>query len=98
MKHHDPRRPIGKCKGCCLNFKASCAGGFLPEERWNGRRCKHYGDAELLEQVLSRPEPTGARRARVARKGKAAAMATEPHYNGVLDPGKLAGRAKRHGR
>jgi len=97
MKHHDLHRPIGKCKGCCLNLKASCAAGMLPKDAWARGRCRHYGDAELLEAIQQRPAPTGAELARLRRKAVAAREATKPHYNGVLDPSKMAGVARRRG-
>ena len=91
-------RPIGKCKGCCLNFKTYCKAGFSPRRQWDRGRCRHYNDAALLEEILHRPEPTGARLAKANRRRRAELAATEPHHDGVLDPGKLAGRLKRHGR
>jgi hypothetical protein len=96
MKHHAAERPIGKCKGCCLNSKTYCLGGFQPKQQWRHGRCRHYGDAKLLAEILSRPQPSGTELAYLARKAKAVRTATEPHHNGVLDPGKMAGRAKRH--
>jgi hypothetical protein len=98
MKHRVPDRPIGKCKGCCVNSKFRCLGGFQPKEMWRHGRCKHYGDAGLLEAILSKPQPTGAKLAYLERKARATLTATVPHYNGVLDPGKMAGRAKRQAR
>jgi len=98
MKHHDPLHPIGKCKGCCLNQKRSCAAGFSPKAEWNHGRCKHYGDEALLAQISERPTPSGAKAARLARKAKAVVKATEPHHDGVLDPGKLGDRTRRRGR
>ena len=97
MKHHDVYRPVGKCKGCCLNLRTYCAAGLPPKDQWDGRRCKHYGDAVLLKDIQRRPGPSGAKLARLRRKAKAEAAATEPHHDGVLDPGKMAGRSKRHG-
>ena len=96
MKHHDVRRPIGKCKGCCLNFKTVCLAELKPREVWSRGRCKHYGDRDLLQRALSRPVPSGTSLARLQRKAIALQTATVPHYNGVLDPGKMAGRSKRH--
>jgi len=96
MKSPHSPRPIGKCKGCCLNYKKFCKAGLFPKAEWNKGRCKHYNDKELLEKILIAPAPTGARAARLKRKARAASAATEPHHNGVLDPGKMAGRAKRH--
>jgi len=96
MKHHDVSRPIGKCKGCCLNQRTSCAAGLEPKAVWDRRKCRHYNDRELLVQLAAAAAaPSGAKLARQRRKVKADLMATEPHYNGVLDPGKMAGRAIR---
>jgi len=96
MKHHDARRPIGKCKGCCLNQRTVCLAGLEPKKVWDRRSCRHYNNAELLAELASGGgAPSGAELARMRRKAKADRTATEPHYNGVLDPGKMAGRAKK---
>jgi len=97
MKHHDPLRPIGKCKGCCLNLRVSCAAHLRPKSAWAKGRCKHYNDQQLLAASRDPQALTGAALARRRRKARAEQAATEPHYNGVLDPGKMAGRAKRKG-
>jgi len=91
MKHHDVRRPVGKCKGCCLNLKTVCAGELEPETQWSKGRCRYFGNLQLLEAFINRPQPTGAKLARLVRKAKARAMACEPHYNGVLHPAKFSG-------
>lgn len=98
MKHRDPLRPIGKCKGCCLNFKTHCKAGLAPKATWDHSRCKHYGDMAMLQAMAAVSPPEGAHLAKLRRKARASATAAEPHYNGVLDPGKMAGYAKRHGR
>ena len=96
MKHHDDGRPIGKCKGCCLNYKTICAAGLGPKHQWRHGRCNRYGDAKLLAEVLEKTDPVGSELARLKRKAKAAEAGTSPHHNEVLDPAKMAGRAKRH--
>jgi hypothetical protein len=95
MKHHDAFRPIGKCKGCCLNQKTRCAAGLEPKAQWSRRRCRSFDDQELLARLQYQSEPTGAKLARRRRQTAADQADTHPHYNGVLDPGKMAGRAKR---
>ena len=92
MKHHDPAHPVGKCKGCCLNLRTSCAAGFLPKMRWSRGRCSDYGDRALLEQVSNKAAPEGATLARGRRRAKATLMDTEPHYNGVFDAQKVSVR------
>ena len=98
MKHHDPARPIGKCKGCCLNFRTYCMAGLQPAAAWDGRRCKHYGDARRLEEMLHPPVLAGAALARLRRRERAVVAATAPHFNGVLSPNAMAGLARRQGR
>jgi len=95
MKHHDAYRPVGKCKGCCLNQKRRCAAGLRPKAQWDHGKCRHYDDQALLAEIERMPSPTGAKLARLRRKARAEQMATEPHWNGVLDPGKMAGRTRR---
>ena len=95
MKHHDVFRPVGKCKGCCLNLKVACAAHLEPKGQWSRGRCRNYGDTSLLEQSLNRQGLSGAKLARELRRLKTIENAAAGHYNGVLDPGKMAGRAKR---
>jgi len=92
MKHHDPARPVGKCKGCCLNLRTRCAAGFLPKRRWSRGRCGDYGDQALLAQVRNKPAPGGTSLARRRRRTKATLMGTEPHYNGLFDARKVSVR------
>ena len=86
MKHHDARRPVGKCKGCCLNFKSFCAAGFEPKFQIRHGSCSHYDDVAMLEQALNRPRLEGIRLARQRRQEKAVTSAREPHYNGRAAP------------
>ena len=95
MKHHDAFRPIGKCSNCCLNLRTQCAAGLQPKRQWRHDKCRRYDDHDLLAELTCLPEPTGAALAKAKRQAKAAEMAAEPHYNGVVDPWKMAGVAKR---
>jgi hypothetical protein len=96
MKHHDPARPVGKCKGCCLNMRTYCAAGLLPKQEWSRGRCRHHNDRALLRRMATQPAPAGAKLARRQRKARAALDETTPHYNAVLDPAKLTGHVRRH--
>lgn len=78
-----------------MNYRTYCKAGFTPKAEWDRGRCKHFNDKALLEAILNRPAPSGAYAARLRRQARAARMATEPHHNGVLVPGKMAGRARR---
>ena len=97
MKHHDPLRPVGKCKGCCLNLRTRCAAGLLPKNQWDNGNCKQYGNTQLLCEVLRTGRLSEARFAvkfaRQIRKAKAIAMDTEGHYKGIFDPGVCTDRA-----
>ena len=96
MKHHDARRPVGKCKGCCLNFKSLCAAGFEPKIQIRHGSCSHYNDMALLDRVLNRPRLEGIHLARSLRRQEAARAASTPHYSGKSSPRPM--RAAAHAR
>lgn len=88
MKHHAAGRPIGKCKGCCLNMRSFCAAGLEPKSEWSRGRCRSQDDAAVLE-AFYRPSPaTGEKAAKLARRAKAAQTATKPRCNGRVVPGR----------
>jgi hypothetical protein len=93
MKHHAPVRPIGKCKGCCLNMRTFCAAGLEPKAQWSKGRCKSLNDQSLLEAYLHRPPPSGAKAAKLSRRAKAAHMNTVPHFDGQVFLPARRGRA-----
>jgi hypothetical protein len=96
MKHHSADRPIGKCKGCCLNMRTLCAAGLQPKKEWDRGRCRKLNDQAALEAYLAAAPPQGAKAAKLARRAKAAEMQTEPHYNGlVFAPARTNGRRTR---
>ncbi len=84
MKHHSAGRPIGKCKGCCLNLRTVCAAGLEPKAEWSRGRCRRYGDEAALEAYRKAAPPEGAKAAKLVRRAKAARMQTEPHHNGLV--------------
>ncbi len=91
MKHHDVRRPIGKCKGCSLNSRTSCSAGLEPFLVWSNGRCRHYGNVALLEEQLRRPGLSGAKLAYELRRQKAVAAAScISHSSRMLSYGKFA--------
>ena len=90
MKHHASGRPIGKCKGCCLNMRTFCAGRLEPKTQWNKGRCHRFDDRALLEETRHPIPPSGAKAAKLARRERAMQLKTEPHYNGHLVPAGLA--------
>ena len=84
MKHHAKGRPVGKCKGCCLNLRTFCAGGHEPKTQWSRGRCANVNDEFLLEKYYQAVELTGAKRAREVRRAKAVQTAGVTRMNGQL--------------
>ena len=82
MKHHAKGRPIGKCKGCCLNFRRLCAADLEPTAEWSRGRCRARNDPSYLDRFYRSTPSVGAEAAREARRARAAATKTEPHYDG----------------
>ena len=84
MKLRRRPRPIGKCKGCCLNLRTLCAAGLEPKAEWDHGPCRFWNDESLLERFLASKSPTGAEAARRTRRAKAASTKSVPHYDGVV--------------
>jgi len=82
MKHHSKGRPIGKCKGCCLNMRKFCAADLAPAEQWGRGRCRAWNDPSLLDRFYHPTPSIGAEAARETRRARAASTKTEPHYDG----------------
>ncbi len=84
MKHHAKGRPIGKCKGCRLNLRTTCAAGVEPLLAWSRGTCRHWNDLTALERYQSPQLLTGARKAKLIRRVKAEQNRTVPHFNGQI--------------
>ena len=84
MKHHAKGRPIGKCKGCCLNMRKFCAADLDPAEVWSHGRCRACNDPSYLDRFYQPTPVAGAEAAREARRAKATSTKTEPHYDGHI--------------
>ena len=82
MKHHAVGRPVGRCRGCCLNMRTMCAAGLEPRTEWSKGRCKDRDNASVLEAYYQPVPLTGTRAAKLARRTKAVQTATKPHLNG----------------
>ncbi len=94
MKHHSVGRPVGKCKGCCLNMRTSCAAGVDPKFSWEKGRCKSMDDRALLAVFMNPLPATGAKAAKLERKARAVLAAAQPHYNGRHSLGRSAASAR----
>lgn len=92
MKHHAKSRPVGKCKGCCLNMRTFCAAGKSPKDEWDEGRCKAFGDKEKLEAFLNPAPATGAKAAKLQRRAKALELRRSSHHNGHLAPHAFVGQ------
>ena len=84
MKHRSKDRPIGKCKGCSLNMRTSCAAGMEPKAAWNHGSCRSLNDASVLEAFYNAEPLTGAKAARQRRRRRARQAHTARHYNGQV--------------
>lgn len=86
-------KPIGKCKGCPLNFRTACAIHSSPSEMWAKGRCKDYGKEELLEEHLKRQEQlqTNPRlKAKEERRKSFKLVAHKDHQLGRRKPGETS--------
>ncbi len=92
MKHRASGRPIGKCKGCCLNRRTECAGGVEPKAQWDRGKCHLFDNFLILEQLAAAPPPTGAKAAKLARRQRAIFASTMPHHNGQVTPARVFAR------
>ena len=92
MKHHAKGRPIGKCRGCCLNTQGLCAAGLDPKTEWARGRCRCLNDGSILDRYYHPVPLAGAKAARRARRAKAVQMNTVPHHDGhVFVPAREGG-------
>jgi hypothetical protein len=92
MKHHTFGRPIGKCKGCCLNLRTICAAGLDPKSEWDRGRCRFRNQRDLLDRFYNPVLPMGAKAAKTQRRARAVAAETAPHYDGqVFAPARTGG-------
>jgi len=95
MKHHQWGRPVGKCKGCCLNRRTFCAAGVDPKTEWDRGRCRSLNDQDLLEAFRAAEPAQGAKAAKLVRRARAAQTRSEMHHNGlVFVPARKGGPAK----
>jgi len=88
MKHHVVERPIGKCKGCCLNMRTFCAAGLEPKNEWSRGRCRCRDDESVLERYYESVPATGRKAAKLRRRAKAVQVSTRTHENGRIPPGR----------
>ncbi len=89
MKHHDSLRPIGKCKGCSLNLRRTCAAGLEPKAQWAKGRCACFGKLEMLAET-NRFTLSGAKFSRLLRRSQALQATGTPRRNGRLYAGRPA--------
>ena len=95
MKLRTRERPIGKCKGCCLNLRTVCAAGLEPKTEWDRGRCRAHNDELLLARFQEPAPATGAKAARQSRRAKAAMARTVPHHDGhIFVPARQAAGGK----
>ncbi|OGG43342.1 MAG: hypothetical protein A3F84_24590 [Candidatus Handelsmanbacteria bacterium RIFCSPLOWO2_12_FULL_64_10] len=86
MRHRNARRPVGKCKGCGLNFRTFCGKFENPKEMWVTGRCKGFMNEALLQEYLREAETPHLVTSKMVRQEVARLRATEPHYQGKERP------------
>lgn len=89
MHKHASSKPIGKCHGCPMNLKKSCAVFSNPREQWShgSKPCKGFMNQALYqhwldEQMQKAPPETG----KEARREKMDELKTVEHQDGMLTP------------
>jgi hypothetical protein len=87
MHSRNSGKPIGKCKGCPLNLKKRCAVFSNPFEMWQKGKCRGYGDEALLAEHVAAQAAVDAKQAKAARRETARRRKTEPHHDGLANPG-----------
>lgn len=90
MHVHTDRKPIGKCHGCPLNLKRSCAVFENPSKQWSHSHngCKGYMNEALYRRYLEEQgheEPQKSRKQ--MRREKMNNLKTVEHQDGILNPG-----------
>ena len=91
MKHHDALRPIGRCKGCSLNLRRTCAAALEPKVQWSKGQCPSFGNQEILTQT-SKFALSGAKFSRLLRRSQALQASAKPRGNGRVYAGRPAAK------
>ena len=80
-------KPIGHCKGCPLNLKKRCGVFSYPALMWAKGACRGYMNGQLHAEYVGRQAEFHAKTPRELRRERARMRRTEPHHNGVSNPG-----------
>ena len=86
MRHRNSRHPIGRCKGCGLNFRTFCGKFENPGKMWGKGKCNGFMDGDLLREYLEETSLEQAVTSKRIRKEVAKLRATEPHHQGMWRP------------
>ena len=86
MRHRSSVHPIGKCKGCGLNFRTYCGIFDNPMEMWKKGKCSGFMNQDLLKEYLAERETPSAQTPKLIRREVAKKKATEPHHQGMEKP------------
>lgn len=80
-------KPIGKCKQCALNMKRSCGVFAFPAQKWARGTCRGFMNELLYAEYVQRQSEFHAKTSKELRRERARNRGSEPHYNGLLNPG-----------
>jgi len=81
------RKPIGKCHGCPLNLKKTCAVFDHPHEQWARGRCKGFMNTEMFEAYLAEQAKGHQKTHKEERREKQEERKTIAHADGIPNPG-----------
>ena len=87
MHSNTDKKPIGKCKGCPLNQKSSCAVFLYPHKEWSHGHCKGYMNVALYTHYLDERMQVQEKSHKEIRQEKMAALRTVEHQDGIMNPG-----------
>ena len=84
MHANSDRKPIGKCQGCPMNLKKSCAVFSHPREQWSHghKQCKGYMNQALYHHYLEEQMQAPPKNHKEIRQETAAELKTISHQNG----------------
>ena len=87
MHSFNSTKPIGKCKGCPLNLKKRCGVFNHPARMWAKGNCRGYMNGQLYADYAERQAEFHAKTPKELRRENALIHQSEPHYNGISNPG-----------
>ena len=70
-----------------MNLRTRCGVFPHPREEWEKGKCKGYMDEQLHARYLEQQAESRGKTPKQVRQEKAAERKTEPHHDGISNPG-----------